>query len=187
MATLSNTDLRNGTVYEDGGDVYVVIKYSPSTRGRGSSIVRVRVRNLKTGNVLEKTYRDNEKVESADTRRVSVQYLYKDTSNAFFMDGQTYEQFSMPLEAVGDCIEYMKDGEKVIVLYLDDSPISVEIPKSVVLEIKHTEPAVKGNTATNAMKKATLENDLVVDVPLFSKNGDKVKINTDTGTYVSRA
>lgn len=187
MAALSNTDLRNGVVFQDGGEVYSVLKYIPSVRGRGSSIVKVKVRNLRSGSIQELTYRNNEKVKSVDTQRISVQYLYSDSSTACFMNSETYEQVEIPLELVGDLIKYLKESEKIRVLYLDGDPVSIEIPKIVELEIKETEPAIKGNTVTNSVKKATMENDLEVKVPLFAKVGDKVKINTDTGDYVSRA
>lgn len=187
MATLSNTDLRNGVVFQDVGEVYSVLKYIPSVRGRGSSIVRVKVRNLRSGSIQELTYRNNEKVKSVDTRRNSVQYLYSDLSIACFMNSETYEQVEMPLDLVRDSIKYLKESEKVIILYLDDDPVSIEIPKIVELEIKYTEPAVKGNTVTSSMKKAKMENELEVNVPMFFKVGDKIKVNTDTGDYVSRA
>jgi len=186
MATLSNTDLRNGVVFQDGGEAYSVLKYVPSVRGRGSSIVKVKVRNLRSGSIQELTYRQNEKVESVETLKTSVQYLYSDSDVACFMNTETYEQFEMPLKLVGDSVKYLKEGEKVIVMYLDGDPVSIEIPRIVELEIKYTEPAVKGNTATNAMKNAKMENDLEVKVPLFSKVGDSIRVNTDTGEYVSR-
>ncbi len=187
MATLSNTDLKAGVVFKDLGNIFTVLKYENMARGRGASIVRVRVRNLNTGAVLEKTYRNNETVQSAETHRKSVQYLYKDSMNAFFMDADSFEQLEMPLSTVEDNLKFIKEGEKVVMLYIEEKPVSIEIPKSVILTIQYTEPAVKGNTATNAMKKATLENGLIVDVPLFSKIGDVIKVNTETGTYSSRA
>lgn len=184
---LSNTDLRRGVVFQDGGEIFVVLNYASSVRGRGSSIVKLKIRNLKTGNVLEKSYRANEKVESVDTQRTNVQYLYSEGESANFMNSETFEQFSIPMEEVGESVKYLNEGEKVIVLLVEGKPVSIEIPKKVEMEIKYTEPAVKGNTATNAMKKAKLQNGLEVDVPLFSKVGDRIKINTDTGEYVSRA
>lgn len=187
MATLSNTDLRNGTVFRDGDDVYSVLKYEHKVRGRGGAVAKVKVRNLLTGSIQERSYRDNEKVDSVDTRKSGAQYLYSDGSEVHFMDGDTYEQFTLGVDALGDSIKFLKEGEKVIVLFLEDDPVAVEIPKVVELAIAHTVPGVKGDTANNPTKKAKMENGLEVDVPLFSKVGDVVKVNTDTGTYVSRA
>jgi elongation factor P len=187
MATLSNTDLRKGVVFEDGGNIYVVLEYASVVRGRGSSIVKVKVRNVETGSIQELTYRDNEKVEAVDMRRKSVQFLYANENNAYFMDNETYEQISLPVESIEDSLKYLTESEKVIALYLDEEPVSIEIPKVVELEIKYTEPGVKGDTATNASKDAKLENDLVVKVPLFLEKGDKIKVNTDSGEYIARA
>lgn len=186
MATYSNTDLKNGVVFRDASEIFTVIKYEHNFRGRGSGVVKVRVRNLRTGNVLEKAYRQNRTVEAVETHRANVQYLYKDGLNATFMDAETYEQFTMPIEAIGDGIKYLKEGEKVVALYIENDPASIEIPKTVELSIAHTVAGVRGDTANNPTKKATLENGLDVDVPLFAKEGDIVKINTETGTYQGR-
>ena len=186
MSVYSNTDLRNGVVFKDGGEVYSVIKYEHNFRGRGSGVVKVRVRNLRTGNVLEKAYRQNQSVESVDTHKSNVQYLFQDGTNVTFMDAQTYEQFVMPLEALGDSLRYLKEGEKVVALYIESDPVSIEIPKTVELAIAQTEPGVKGDSANNPTKRATLENGLEVDVPLFAKVGDVIKINTETGGYLGR-
>lgn len=187
MATLSNTDLRTGVVYQDGAEVYTVLKYTHQFRGRGGGIVRVKVRNLKTGAVQEKTYRGNEKVESVDTQKKSVQYLYSDEKNATFMNTTSYEQCTLSLDQLGDAHRFLSEGQKVIALFLEDKPVSIEIPKIVELAIARTEPGVKGDTANSPTKKATLENGLEVDVPLFSEKGDTIKVNTDTGEYISRA
>lgn len=186
MATLSNTDLKNGTVFKQDGNIYMVLKYDNIVRGRGSSIVKVKVRDIESGNVYEKTFRDNETVEEADVRRQNVQYLFADDSYATFMNVETYNQFTLSVESLGDSYKYLKEGEKVIALYVDEKPVSIEIPKSIDLEVKYTEPAVKGNTATNAMKPAKVGNDLEVKVPLFIEVGDTVKINTESGEYISR-
>ena len=187
MATLSNTDLRNGTVYKDGDEVYTVLKYEHKFHGRGGGIVKVKVRNLRTGGVQEKSYRENEKVETVDTRKATVQYLYSDGDTAHLMDAQTFDQFTMAKDDLGDAALYLKEGEKIIALFLEDKPVAVEIPKAVDFKITHTTPGAKGDTANNPTKKATLENGMEIDVPLFSKEGDVVKVNTDTGSYVSRA
>lgn len=187
MASLSNTDLKNGVVFKDGGEVFTVIRYEHNFRGRGGSVVKVKVRNIKTGGVQEKSFRQNEKVEAVDTFKRTVQYLYSDGTNGYFMDQDTFEQMEMPLGMIEDQLKYLKEGEKVVALFLEEKPLSIEIPMKVTLKIEYTEPAVKGNTANNAMKKAKLENGLEVEVPLFLNIGDVIKVNTETGTYISRA
>lgn len=184
---LSNTDLRKGVIFQDGGEYFQVLKYDHVVSGRGGAVGKVKVKNLKTGSITIKSYTKNDKVEEVDTARKTMQYLYSDDTSAYFMDSDTYEQISLKKEVVEDEIQYLSDGEKVVMLFIDDEPISVEIPKSVELKINYTEPAVKGNTSTGAMKEAKLENGLKIQVPLFIKSGDVVKINTDTGEYVSRS
>lgn len=186
MAVYSNTDLKNGVVFRDDGEVYSVVKYEHNFRGRGSGVVKVRVRNLRTGNVIEKAYRQNQSVEAVDTHRQNVQYLFKDATHATFMHADTYEQFTMPIDSIGEGIKYLKEGETVVALYLEEDPASIEIPKTVELSVSQAEPGAKGDSANNPTKKATLENGLSVDVPLFVKVGDIVKINTETGVYLGR-
>ena len=187
MATLSNTDLKRGTVFRDDGDVYSVVSYSNQVRGRGSSLVRVKVRNLTSGGTQEKTYRDNEKVEAVDVWKSTLQYLYLDDAQAHFMDPDSFEQYEISREAVEPSLEYLKEGVKVIVLFIDEEPVSIELPKSVEMKVSQTVPAVKGDTANNPTKKAKLENGIEIDVPLFVKVGDSVKISTEDGSYLSRA
>lgn len=184
---LSNTDLRNGTVFQDGGEVFQVMKFELKKQGRGSSNVKVRVRNLKSGAIVDKTYGGNQTVESVDLTRSNAQYLYSDGSTGYFMDAATFEQFDFPLSSVGDMLQFIKEGEKVIVLKLDGTAAAIEIPKSVELKVEYTEPAVKGDTSGGAMKEAKLESGATVRVPLFISTGDMIKVNTDTGTYSSKA
>lgn len=186
MATLSNTELRNGVIFKDGNRYYKVINYEHVSSGRGSAVGKVKIKDLESGSVVIQSYKQNEKVESVDTERKSMQYLYLDDSSAYFMDAKNFEQISIPISIIDEVIKYISNGEKVIVLFVDDKPISVEIPKSVELKIVYTELAVKGNTTSNAMKEAKLENGLKISIPLFIKTGDVVKINTETGNYVSR-
>jgi elongation factor P len=184
---LSNTDLRKGVIFQDGGEYLQVLKYDHVVSGRGGAVGKVKVKNLKTGSITIKSYTQNDKVEEVDTTKKTMQYLYSDDTLSFFMDSQTYEQISLKRDVVEDDIQYLSDGEKVVMLFVEEEPISVEIPKSVELKVEYTEPAVKGNTSSGAMKEAKLVNGLKTQVPLFIKTGDVVKINTDTGDYVSRA
>lgn len=187
MAMLSNTHLRNGVIFKDGSKYYKVIKYEHVTSGRGGAVAKVKVIDLTSGSITIQAYKQNEKVESVDAERKSMQYLYSDELNAYFMDSQTYEQLSVPLSLIGESSKYLANGEKTIVLFVDEKPISVEISKSIELKVAYTEPAVKGNTSSNAMKEAKLDNGLKIQVPLFINTGDIVKINTETGNYVSRS
>ena len=187
MATLYNTDLRKGVVFKLDNNPVIVLDFKLVKQGRGSSNVRVKVKNLLTGVTVERTFGGGETVESVDLERKSAQYLYNDGSDAYFMDAQSFEQFSLPLETVESQIKFLKEGEKVIALVLDGKPVSIEIPKTVVLEVTQTSQAVKGDTATNATKDATLENGTTIKVPLFIKQGDKVKVNTDRGEYSGKA
>lgn len=181
------TDLKTGVIYKEEGAPFLVIRYEHVKSARSGATVKVKVRNLLTDQVLLKSYVGSNRVEDADVRRQNVQYLYNDGVNYVFMDPDTYEQIPMSDELVGDNARFLKEGEKVQVMYFEDSPVSVQLAASVVFEITYTEPGFKGNTVTNAFKDATLENGTVVKVPPFMKVGDKVKINTETGEYVSKA
>ena len=187
MATLQNTDLRNGTVFKEGSNIYQVIRFDLKKRGRGSSKVKVKVRDIKTGAITEKTYGGQETVESVELSKSNAQFLYSDEAAIYLMDAQTFEQFSLPKSVVGDSLQYVKEGAKVLVLRLDDKPVTVEVPASVVLKIEYTEPATKGDTSSNAVKDARLETGAKIKVPLFINTGDMVKINTETGQYSSKA
>jgi elongation factor P len=184
---LSNTDLRNGVVFKDGGNTYQVLKFELKKRGRGSSNVKVKARDLNSGAIIEKTYGGNESVEEVDLTRSNAQYLYADASAGYFMDAYTFEQFELPMNSVKDMIDYIKEGQKVIVLKLDGKAAAIEIPKSVDLKVEYTEPAVKGDTSGGALKNAKLETGVTVKVPLFINTGDVIKVNTDLGTYTSKA
>lgn len=184
---LSNTDLKVGVIFKDGSKLYKVIKYDHVMSGRGGAVGKVRVKDLETGSITVQSYKQNDKVEDVDAERKSMQFLYSDDRFIFLMDSDTFEQVSIPLSVVGDSIKYLANGEKIIVFLIDDKPISLEIPKSIEQKVEYTEPAVKGNTSSGAMKTAKLENGLKVQVPLFINTGDIVKINTDSGAYVSRS
>lgn len=181
------TDLKNGTNFLHYGKPCQVVKYSLIKLGRGSAYVKITARNLETGSVEEISYQSNAAVEEADTAKKKLQYLYKDALNAVFVDPQTYEQTEIPLKVLGDQVAYVKEGEEVNVLFLDQIPLSVELPTKVVFSVIQTDPGVKGNSAVNLFKPAVLENGIKVKVPLFVKVGDKVKIDTRSGDYLERA
>lgn len=188
MATIDVNKLKLGTTYIDyDGDPYKVMKYDFIKMGRGKANIKVKARNLLTGAIVLKSYLSGNKVESADIMKVEMQYLYTDGALVYFMDLVTYEQIEVGKEIVGDDINYLVEGENAYVQFWGDRVIGVEVPASVIMEVKETENWIKGNSATNVYKPATMSSGLVVQVPLFVKNGDKIKINTSTGEYVNRA
>ncbi|NMB91872.1 elongation factor P [candidate division WWE3 bacterium] len=181
------TDLKNGTIFKDGGHPFLVLKYQHIKVSRGSAQVKVRAKNIITGQVLEKTWQSGASVEDAYIENKNAQYLYKDSNGYVFMSPNTYDQFVISEEVVGDSAKFLKEGENVIVKYFEGQPYSVDLPISMVFEIKYTEPGFKGNTVTNVYKDAELDNGTKVKVPMFIKIGDRVKVDTRTGEYVSKA
>lgn len=184
---INSTDLKNGVAFQQYGKPYQVIKYSLIKMGRGGAVVKVQVRNLETGSVEEKSFSSNVAVDEANTYRKILQYLYKDDSNAFFMDPKSFEQVEIPLSVLGDSILFLKEGENANILFWDDKALSVELPPKVALTVKECDPGVKGNSATNLYKPAVLENGMNVKVPLFIKAGEKIIVDTRDSSYIERA
>lgn len=180
------TELKTGKIFKEDNIPYVVLKYTHIKVARGGANVKVKARNLKTGSVMEKNYKATDKINDADVIKKNAQYLYKG-ANFNFMDPDTYEQFQITEKIIGEPARFLTEGEKVIVQYFEGAPISVELPITMSFKIAHTEPGYKGNTVTNVLKDATLLNGAEVKVPVFIKQGDKVKIDTRTGAYVSKA
>lgn len=180
------TDLKTGTIFKDEGHPFLVLKYQHIKVSRGSAQVKVRAKNIITGQVLDKTWQSGASVEDASVENKSAQYLYKDNGYVF-MDPKTYDQFTISEDVVGDSYKYLKDGESVIVKYFEGQPYSIDLPISMVFEIKYTEPGFKENTVTNVYKEAELDNGTKVKVPMFIKIGDKIKVDTRTGEYLSKA
>jgi len=183
---LAITDLKKGTLFQLDGVPYRVVEYGQKVMGRGGSIVNVRIKSLIDGKVLEKTFKGNEQLESADVAKVNAQYLYNDGQLFYFMDNTTFSQFDISAEDIGDQKYYLKEGDQVQVQLFNDVPIDVELPKNVPLKVTYTEDVVKGDTATNLMKDATLETDFVIKVPAFIKQGDVIRVDTRTGSYLER-
>jgi elongation factor P len=183
---LSITNLKKGVLFQMDGTPYRVVDYNQKVMGRGGSIVNVRIKSLLDGKVLEKTFKGNEQVDSADVTNQSVQYLYNDGSNYFFMNGDTFEQFEVPADLVGDGAGYIKEGDMVQLQFFDDRPINVELPKNVPLLVTYTEDAVKGDTTSSITKEAELETGIKVRVPAFIKQGDVISVDTSTGAYRER-
>ncbi|HEV7455118.1 MAG TPA: elongation factor P [Candidatus Saccharimonadales bacterium] len=183
---LSITDLKKGTIFQQDGVPYRVVEYSQKVMGRGGSIVNVRVKSLLDGKVLEKTFKGNEQIGSADVSNQNVQYLYNDGNTFFFMNGDTFEQFEVPADLVGDGAGYIKEGDVLQLQFFDSRPINVELPKNVPLKVTYAENVVKGDTANAVTKDATLETGISIRVPAFVKTGDIISVDTTTGAYRER-
>jgi len=183
---LSITNLKKGVLFQLEGVPYRVVDYNQKVMGRGGSIVNVRIKSLTDGKVLEKTFKGNEQLESADVSNQTVQYLYSDGGTFYFMNGDTFEQFEIPADLVGDGAGYIKEGDHVTLQSFEGKPINVELPKNVPLEVTYTEDAVKGDTSSAITKDATLETGITIRVPAFIKKGDVISVDTSNGAYRER-
>lgn len=184
---LSITDLKKGTLFQIDGVPYRVTDYNQKVMGRGGSIVNVRIKSLIDGKVLEKTYKGNEQLDSADVSNQNVQYLYTDGTVFYFMNEDTFEQFEIPADLVGDGAGYLKEGDRIQLQFFNETPINVELPKNVPLLVTYAENVVKGDTTSSVLKDAELETGITVKVPAFIKQGDIIKVDTRTGEYLERA
>ena len=180
------TDLKKNTLITLDGQPYKVVEYSQKVMGRGGSIVNVKVKNLITGALLPKTFKGQEKIEPAEVTNKTVQYLYNDGELYYFMDTETYEQIPLDASKLGDNFKFVKENDVVKLMSYKGNVFSVEPPMFVVLEVVETEPGVRGDTATNVTKPATLETGAVIKVPIFINEGEILKIDTRTGDYVER-
>lgn len=183
---LSITNLKKGTIFQLDGVPYRVVEYGQKVMGRGGSIVNVRIKSLLDGKVLEKTFKGNEQIDSADVTNENVQYLYNDGVTFFFMNGESFEQFEVSAELVGDGAKYLKEGDIIQLQFFDARPINVELPKNVPLLVTYAENVVKGDTTSSVLKDATTETGAVVKVPAFVKTGDIISVDTTTGAYRER-
>lgn len=186
MATTA--DFRNGLVLEFNGELYSIVEFLHVKPGKGNAFVRTKLRNMRTGKILQNTFPAGVKINVQRVERRPMQFLYADGEDYFFMNNETFEQISIPKDLI-NAPQFLREGDIAEVLYHteSDSVLSAELPTSVVLEVTYTEPGERGNTATNTMKDATLETGAVIRVPLFINIGDKVKVNTVEGTYSERA
>lgn len=181
-----HNDLKKGVVVELDGAPHQVVESSHVATGRGSGVMRTKLKNLITGAVFEKSFRSADKLPSADITKVNLQFLYTDGAALHFMNQGTYEQEELSRSLVGDAAAYLKEGTKAIVMYSAGTPIGVDIGNNVFLKVASTEPGVKGDTATAALKPAVLETGLEVMVPLFITTGDTIKVDTRDGRYIER-
>ncbi|MCI8789499.1 MAG: elongation factor P [Lachnospiraceae bacterium] len=183
---ISAGDFRNGVTIEYDNNVYQIIEFQHVKPGKGAAFVRTKLKNIKSSGVIEKSFRPTEKFPQARIDRKDLQYLYADGDLFYFMDTENYEQMALNSETVGDALKFVKENEMCKICSHNGSVFSVEPPLFVELEITETEPGFKGDTATGASKPATVETGAQVFVPLFVNQGDKIKIDTRTGEYLSR-
>ncbi len=177
---------RNGLKIELGGEPFVITYFQHVKPGKGGAFVRTKIKNLRTGRNLDKTFRAGEKVNEAEVEDRKMQYLYRDGDQLVFMDSNTYDQFPFSAEQVGDARKYLKENLDVDVMFWRGNPINIELPSFIEAEVSQTDPGLKGDTASGATKPATLETGAVVQVPLFIKEGERIRVDTRSGEYVER-
>jgi len=182
----SPTDLKKGVVIQIDGKPFKVIEYSQKVMGRGGSIVNVKIKNLIDGSVIPKTFKGQEKIEPAEVVNQTVQYLYNDGSNYFFMNPISFEQFELSTDIVDSASGFLKEGNEVTLQLFNDQIINVDLPKNIFLEVIYTEDVVKGDTTSNVQKDAKLETGITIKVPAFIKTGDIISVSTEDGSYRER-
>lgn len=180
------SDVKSGNILRFNGELVSVEEFLHRTPGNLRAFYQAKMRNVKTGKLVEYRFRTDEEVEIARVETNDYQYLYEDGEFFVVMDNNTFEQFNIPKSLFGDSARFLKEGMNVIVAFESEEPIMAQSPASVELEITYTEPAVKGDTSTNALKNATVETGVEIKVPLFINQGDKVKVDTRTGNYIER-
>lgn len=186
MPAISTNDLKNGITLELDNGLFTVVEFQHVKPGKGGAFVRTKLRNLRNGNVFEKTFNAGIKVEQAILDKRDMQYLYRDGGDFVFMDSDSYEQMHVAPAALGDAADYLVESAMAIIALYNGDIVSVEIPASVELVITETEPGVQGDRVSGAKKPATLETGKVIQVPLFVNVGDKVKVDTRSGDYITR-
>ena len=180
-------DIKNGMTILFEGNIYTVLDFSHVKPGKGAAFVQAKLKNLRTGSIIEKRFNSGVKLEKAMIEKVGMQYLYANGDSYNFMNMETYEQMDLTKDQLGDNVLYLKEGLDVLLSFYEGELIGIIMPEKVELEVVETEPAVKGNTATNATKDAKLETGLTVKVPLFIEQGKKIVVYTQDGKYASRA
>ncbi len=183
---LETSDFRKGVKLIHNGAPFTIVDFQHVKPGKGNAFTRTKIKNLTTGAVLEITYRSGEKIEAADVEDKAMTFLYQDGDSYHFMDAKTYEQVELTAELLGDTKNYLLPETSADVVFWKGRAITIEIPNHVVLAVSHCEPGIRGDTATNVTKPATLETGATVNVPIFINIGDKLKIDTTTGSYIER-
>ena len=184
MAT--TTDIKNGAVLKIDGNLWSVVEFQHVKPGKGGAFVRTKLRNITSGKVVDRTFNAGAKIETATVDRSDYQYLYQDGEDYVFMDMKTYDQINVPATVVGDAANYMLESQTATIAMNEGNPLYIELPASVVLEITYTEPGLQGDRSTGGTKPATLETGKEIQVPLFITTGEKIKVDTRDGSYISR-
>jgi elongation factor P len=179
-------DLRKGVIFELENSLYKVLDFSHHKPGRGNAIIRIKARNVRTGSTIEKTFNSGERVQDVRLDYRNVQYLYTDGDTYYFMDAETFEQPGVPSSLVGSSSGFLKEGMEVKLTFYDSEALDIELPTSVDLKVVQADVAVRGDTATGVNKKVMVETGASVDVPMFVKEGDVIRVDTRTGEYVTR-
>ena len=186
MASYGTSDFKKGLKVQIDGEPYQMVECNFRKPGKGQALYECKLRNLVKGTILTRTYRSGDSLEGADVNEIKGQYLYRSGENYVFMDVSNYEQYELTADQVGEGTRFLQDGLEVQMVLYNDQPITVTLPNHVVYTIQYTEPAAKGNTATNVTKPATLDTGTEIGVPAFVGIGDKIRVDTRTGEYVER-
>jgi elongation factor P len=179
-------DLRKGVIFEYDGALWRVLEYTHHKPGRGNAIIRIKARNIRSGSTIEKTFNSGERVQDVRLDYHNLQYLYNDGDMFYFMDAVTFEQPAIPKSLIGDSAGFLKEGMEVKLTFYQNEPLDIELPTSVDLKVVQADVAVRGDTATGVTKKVVVETGASVDVPIFVKEGDVIRVDTRTGDYVTR-
>jgi elongation factor P len=182
----STAQFRKGLKIEMSGEPFIIVDFQHVKPGKGGAFVRTKIKSLISGNVLDKTFRSGEKVDVPDLEEKKMSYLYRDESGYYFMDSETYDQMTLSEDQIGDAIGYLKENIQVDLLFHNGTPIGIDLPMFLELEVAETDPGVRGNTASGGSKPAKLETGITIQVPLFLNEGDVVKVDTRTGEYIER-
>jgi len=183
----STSEFKKGLKIEIDGTPYTIVEFLHVKPGKGGAFVRTKIKNLMTGKVLDQTFRSGEKVKRPDLAEREMQFLYREGDNFYLMDNENYEQLALTAEQLGDAVLFLTENLNVKVLFFNQQPVTAEVPNSVELTVAQAEPGLKGDTASGATKPATLETGAVIQVPLFINEGDRVRVDTRTGSYIERA
>jgi elongation factor P len=184
---ISTSDLRKGIVIEIDGEIWQVLEYNHIKMGRGSAQVRIKLRNVRRGQTIERTFQAGEKWPRAFLEQRQVQFLYSDGNEYHFMDTESYEQVQLSADVLGDAVGFLKPEMSIHIEFYGEQPVGIELPQTVDLKVTQTVPGIKGATASNQIKPATTETGLVVSVPPFVNEGDIIRVSTETGEYLARA
>ena len=187
MPAITTNDLKNGITLELDNGLFQVVEFQHVKPGKGGAFVRTKLRNVKTGNVFDRTFNAGVRVEQALVDKKDMQFLYRDGDEYVFMDTESYEQMNVPPVALGDAADYLVEQAVAIIAFYNGEIINVEIPAAVELTVADTEPGIQGDRVSGARKPATLETGLIVQVPLFVNPGDRIRVDTRSGEYLSRA